>query len=539
MQLKDLIERGYFPKEFPPPFNTSKLANNIDSITSCTGEKTPRKSQYTSFSISKGKISRRFLGIPNPRNFIYLSQLITKNWMQFERIFKLSKYSKSFPVPETDIQKRSVSTYSKNIADFRKEVIETSFSKLIEIRVDISKFYPSIYTHTVSWAFLGKEKAKHYFNKKHTLKSLIAGGDSDAKLYEIAEKIDSCIRDCQEKQSIGVPIGPDTSHIIAELIACRIDNILEDKFQNINLKACRYYDDYYLFVATKDEADQVLKGLQKILADFKLEINESKVEIKDFPFAFEDEFALSLSQFDFKGTENSIKHYFSLIWQFAEKNPLKTDSIFKYALKRFEFRTTTIPKINWELFENLLFKTALVEPSILDIVTRILLLYKDYLDAKSKAKLKELIEFVINYHSSIGHNFEVSWALWLAKTFQVEISTKIATCVIEMKDAISILILLDISKTTNLIQDSPNFSQIESELNSNILFSEDWLLAYEGVKKGWLTPSNANFLDENDFFKILKAHDVEFYDPSKQLDIDEHQKNSASFATTGTYPNMI
>jgi hypothetical protein len=511
MQLKDLIERGYFPKELPPPFNTSTLANNVNSIMSSWAvifeqngtasspnfvltkkvEETPsefksRKKEHsnnfinrfsssksTEFSISKGKLSRRFLRIPNPKHFIALSEKITNNWVLFENVFRLSQYSQSLPVPEREGKKRSVHTKSKGVADFRNQLIETSFSKLIEIRVDISKFYPTIYTHSVTWGLLGKEKAKNYFNKKDRLDTLIASGDMDAKLYKLADEIDSCIRSCQERQSIGLPIGPDTSHIIAELIACRIDNILQTQFASINLKACRYYDDYYLFVSTKDEADIVLKGLQKILTDFQLEINESKVKIQEFPFSFEDEFTLVLSQFNFKGTniENSIKHYFSLIWGIVEKKSLKSDTIFKYALKTFEYRTTEIPKKNWKLFESLLLKTALVEPSILDIVARILLSYQSYLDANSKDKLKELIEFTINSHCPIRHNFEVSWALWLAKTFEIEIGEKIANCVIEMKDAICILVLLDIYKTTKLIQGSLNFSQIEKELNSEILFS--------------------------------------------------------------------
>ena len=565
MQLKDLIERGYFPKELPPPFHTSTLANNVNSIISSwaicfeqngtiaspnfilrqqAGEskndfKKRKKahtnnfinrfnsSKATEFTISKGRLSRRFLRIPSPKHFIALSEKITNNWALFENVFRLSQYSKSLPVPEKDVKKRSVHTKSKGVADFRNQLIETSFSKLIEIRVDISKFYPSIYTHSVTWGFLGKEKAKNYFNQRDRLDILIANGDIDAKLYEIADDIDNCIRSCQERQSIGIPIGPDTSHIIAELIACRIDNILQTQFASINLKACRYYDDYYLFVSTKDEADRVLKGVQKILTDFQLEVNESKIRIKGFPFSFEDEFTLTLLQFDFKGKNlgNSIKHYFSLIWGLAEKNPLKADRIFKYALKTFEYRTTEIPKINWTLFENLLLKTALLEPSILDIVTRILLSYRSYINAESKTKLKELIELIILYHSPMKHNFEVSWALWLAKTFEIGIAETTVNYVIEMKDTICLLVLLDISKTTKLVQGNPpDFSRIESELNSDILFSEYWLLAYEGVKKGWLTPRNANFLDENHFFKLLKDLDVEFYDTSKQLEVYEPKK---------------
>jgi len=92
--------------------------------------------------------------------------------------------------------------------------------KTIEIKVDISKFYPTIYTHTIAWALLGKEKAKFYFKQKDNLAALIADGDSDAELYKYAESLDNAIRACQERQSIGIPIGPDSSHILAEAVAC-------------------------------------------------------------------------------------------------------------------------------------------------------------------------------------------------------------------------------------------------------------------------------------------------------------------------------
>ena len=186
--------------------------------------------------------------------------------------------------------------------------------------------------------------------------ALIAANDHDAKLYKLADDIDTSVRNCQERQSIGIPIGPDTSHIISELIACRIDSILQNEFSDIKLKGCRYHDDYDLYVSTRDEADRVLKGLQRILNDFQLEINESKVRIKEFPFAFEDKFTLIFNQFHFKETSlsNSIKYYFSLVWGLIDENSQRPDWIFKYALKIFELRTVTITKKSWKIFEDLL-----------------------------------------------------------------------------------------------------------------------------------------------------------------------------------------
>jgi hypothetical protein len=557
MTLKDLIERGYFPKELPPPFDTSDLAADIATtiatwktvfenntqinlasfvLTPNVGEtpqdyKTRKKvhrghfiskynsSKATVYSISKGKLSRRFLQIPNPKHFSILSEKIVSRWANYEAVFNLSEYSKSYPIPELAVDKRSVSTFSKSVAEFRSSLLRTSIDKLIEVRVDISKFYPTIYTHSIAWALLGKDKAKYYFKEKDNLDTLIAGGDTDAELYKYAESVDIAIRACQERQSIGIPIGPDTSHIIAEIVACRIDDILKTRLGSIGLKACRYYDDYYLYVSSKDEADKVLKGLQLILSEFQLEINEAKVKIREFPFAFEDEFTTSLHSFDFKKTNqtNSIKHYFSMLWDFAERNPKKTDWIFKYALRIFEFSTIVIQKNSWKVFEDLLIKTALVEPAILDILTRIFITYNSYLDADSKEKLKRLVNVAIKEHCSVRHNFEMAWALWIAKTFEIEIEEQSAYDIIETRDSVSNLILLDLINNSTLVKGSPRVADLEAELKDDILMTDNWLLAYEGVKKGWLSPSEANLLDNNLFFKILKDKNVEFYKPTKQL----------------------
>ena len=557
MKLKDLIERGYFPKELPPPFDTSDLSADIvatlaswatvfennTQINSATfvltqnqGE-TPQQfkdrkkahrayfiskynaSRATVYSISKGKLSRRFLQIPNPKHFSILSEKIISRWTDYQVVYNLSEYSQSYPIPETSTEKRSVATFSKSVAEFRNSLLKTSIDKLIEVKVDISKFYPTIYTHSIAWALLGKEKAKHYFKEKDNLDALITSGDTDAKLYKYAESVDVALRACQERQSIGIPIGPDTSHIIAELVACRIDSILKTRLSSFELKACRYYDDYYLYVSTKDEADKALKSLQLILSEFQLEINEAKVKIRDFPFAFEDEFTTSLHAFDFKKTNqtNSIKHYFSSIWAFAERNPKKTDWIFKYSLRIFEFSTVVIQNKSWKVFEDLLIKTALIEPAILDILTRIFITYSSYLDADSKEKLKRLINVTIKEHCPVRHNFEIAWALWIAKTFEIEIEEQSANNIIDTRDSISNLILLDLINNSTLINGHPRLSDIEAELKDDILMSENWLLAYEGVKKGWLTPIEANLLDNNLFFKILKNKNVEFYKQIKQL----------------------
>jgi hypothetical protein len=52
-----------------------------------------------------------------------------------------------------------------------------------------------------------------------------------------------------------------------------------------------------------------------------------------------------------------------------------------------------------------------------------------------------------------------------------------------------------------------------SHLTKDDLYAEHWLLAYEACVHDWLTPpSGDDYLSSDDFFAILRRHDVLFYD---------------------------
>ena len=555
MEENRLISRGYFPKELPPAFNTESLDSNLSSVktewetlwnnvtTKQSGESKSdfqlrrnsftskySSSQCTNYSISKGKLARRTLRIPNPLHFIKVCELISNNWSKIQSIYNDSEYSTSFPIMESRENKRAVRTSSKNVQDLRNQIIEKSINKLIQVKIDISQFYPTIYTHIISWCTIDKIKAKVLYKKsKEELQALIELGDQDAINYSFADRLDIAIRACQDKQSIGIPIGPDTSHIIAELIACKIDVVLKKELPHLDFTGCRYYDDYYFFVNTRDEADLVIKTLQKILNEYQLEINDKKVEVEEYPFPFENDWVTDLHRFEFKETNasNGLKHYFSLMWQIGQKHSSRTDWIFKYALKTFEFGTNKLPVSSWETFENLLLKSTLIQPAILDITTSILLSYKDRLNDSSKLKIKNLIDNVVQMHSSVNHNFEVSWALWLAKSFEIRINVDVANLVLKTNDTASILILLCLDKEMGLVDGTPNYSMIETQLKDDILMSENWMLAYESVLKGWLTSSEENLIDKNEFFKILKQKGISFFDCSRQIAFPNLEETSS------------
>lgn len=96
MNLTTLLQRGYFPKELPPPFETKDFAKKSKFIKSnwnklLSEKQIPKNgesnreakrrfnddytakygsSQQTIFSLGKGLFSRRKLSIPHPKQYL-------------------------------------------------------------------------------------------------------------------------------------------------------------------------------------------------------------------------------------------------------------------------------------------------------------------------------------------------------------------------------------------------------------------------------------------------------------------------------------
>ena len=113
-----------------------------------------------------------------------------------------------------------------------ERAIRSSASRYL-LRADFSRFYPSLYTHALSWAIHGKDLAKQ--------------NQADASL--LGNRLDRAVRNTQDRQTLGIPVGPDTSDLMGEVLAVAIDlRLLSDVG---TLAGVRYVDDYYLFVFSR------------------------------------------------------------------------------------------------------------------------------------------------------------------------------------------------------------------------------------------------------------------------------------------------
>ncbi|MEH2007389.1 hypothetical protein, partial [Nostoc sp.] len=127
-------------------------------------------------------------------------------------------------------------------------------------------------------------------------------------------------------------------------------------------------------------------------------------------------------------------------------------------------------------------------------------------------------------HSELNHSHEISWALWLSKSLSIPIKEEVAQKISQLEDSIVALITLDIN-SSNLVQGKIDFSLWQSILTINHLYSSNWLLCYEANIKGYFPQiTQNNYLENDNFFAVLKQNNVSFYDSLKQIKLEDNNE---------------
>nr|WP_275441580.1 RNA-directed DNA polymerase [Brevibacillus laterosporus] len=375
-----------------------------------------------------------------------------------------------------------------------QRVLRSSSSRVL-LRTDISRYYPTIYTHSLPWAIHTKAFAKRNRQNIH-----------------YGNLLDECMRNCQDSQTIGIPIGPDTSLIISEIIGAEIDYLFSQRVPQA--RGFRFVDDYYLYFDTIANAEQACSALHQILREFELDHNLAKTSITHLPELLEKEWASELRVYDVRtnptAQKNDIISYFSKAFDYSIKFP--HDPVIKYAVKRS--KTFNISRTNWHIYESLILKSMIVEASTLKIALEILLSYELHDYPLNRTNITETITDIILYHAPFNHSYEISWALWISKSLNIPLDMRVAHAVSQINNSFVALIALDLSNS-GLIS-GLNTSNWQTYLNVANMYQEQWLLNYEAQVKGWLTGGRTPF-SSGSLFSDLQSNSVEFYDSTLQV----------------------
>ena len=517
-ELFQILQRGYFPKELPPAFNTYTFALNANDLKrNLQAGWSDKDACPIPCSIPKNGIGRRYIHVLHPLPYFFLAKYITENYAIVKKVCAKSAISYSTPVQTRGLKHRYFAAKSKNVASFKEAQQNISLDKYVELKVDISNFYPSIYTHVIPWAFVGKDVAQGIWRGRK-FRTPLSYPSSLISDYDIANQIDDLIEKCQEKQTHGIPVGPDVSFIIAEAILSYLDNVILSKCSNV--VGCRYYDDYYLYFDNTEEAEKTLKVMIDEFKQMGLEINLSKVEINQLPISVVESFSVKLSPYDFKSkrTDQMLQIYFELIWSLVRGCPSKVQTILKYGLTTLERNLPIMSSKEEKLLNILLFKTALLSPSAIPYILSIAKKENDDLDDRI---IKRMTDAVLRKHLQLGHHIELLWALWMCKLYALDIDVNVVLDLFHLKNPLCTLMLLDYLNNDNpaLLTNANIAKEIHDLINSlsaASLYDEWWIVLYEGVVKGWLPL--ISIVQGDDFFNYLLGKKVSFYDVDKNAD---------------------
>ncbi|BCV41673.1 hypothetical protein [Shewanella algae] len=157
MKLKDFLTKGFLPKEFPSLFDSSDLSKTI-SYNDNVFKSDPKISRPTKTSIPKSAGFRRSITMPNPKHYSMLVKFLVKHSREIERFYNVSKISMSKAISKNDSSRAIVNEY--NFEQVMQEKINKGYSSRFLLTADISKFYNTIYTHSIPWAIHTKDVSK-------------------------------------------------------------------------------------------------------------------------------------------------------------------------------------------------------------------------------------------------------------------------------------------------------------------------------------------------------------------------------------------
>ena len=101
-----------------------------------------------------------------------------------------------------------------------------------------------------------------------------------------------------------------------------------------------------------------------------------------------------------------------------------------------------------------------------------------------------------------GNDYELSWSLWIVKSFEIKLPKSVSTVLATSKDTISRLITLDLVNSKLIDKADLDTTKWVDLLETQSLKNENWLFAYEvGIKK-WIG-TDFNYIDSVSYFKIL------------------------------------
>lgn len=514
LTLKEsLLKVGYLPENLPPTFTTDALGSFLAAKDGWISRKPVRAANYNT---SKRGMTRRTFSLVHPETAHDLAAFIDVHADAFAEFFGRSPFSLSAPRLMEDGD-RAVQIASHS------ELEAARLAKLAPFRfiakTDISRFYHSIYTHSVPWAFHGKAAAKA--DRKPT---------SEATFMN---RLDAVLCSGQDGQTIGIPVGPDASRYVAELVGTAIDLEFLARGGAENCEVIRHVDDVWIGAHTHADAEAALWKYREAIRSFELDINESKTLITSEHFQFSDVWPSDIStriEFAINSPSKRVPDRLRAALEYAFSLAAKDgdDGILKYTLRYLD--RSKLADEHWEHIEPFLKRAAVHFGHTVDYVARIVV-WRHL--ARRDLEIAEWTPIIVNLlqrHGRLGNDGEVCWALYVALRLGIPVPLEVAQSIVTNCGALSTVSLLSMAEFG--LVDVSIFSFAENAIITESASGSYWPIFLEWQAKDW--PEGVFMVPDNPLIEEIAGNKISIFDatqlPAVFDDFDEEDFGSVGHA---------
>lgn len=528
-----LLDFGMMAEALPPCFTSKGLGAAIENAIGTPNQASDKacEKDFIRYSNTRHTLTPRELGIPHPMAYYRLCNFIGDQWQLIQLSSFVSHLKNYIHVEKIENKPYIFKMGYGNLSKYDQEDVRVKlkFGARYRVDADISSFFPSIYTHAISWAMHGKAEAK----KNRRL------------CCWHGNKLDKLVGDMNHGQTSGILIGPHASSVISELILTKIDSKL---IGNDLGSYIRKTDDYEFYAKDEEEAHRFTKYLSIYLDEYELKLNTKKTKITPLPIA-EFHWKAKLNQFKFPQIKNqeigfpTCKDYLQLAEALGSEEGLM--SPLKYAAK------VLIPKLdNGEL------SSRATENTLITLLS--LCVSYPYLCptigtciAVEKLQDKILKKFIKDLlKKGVDHQYTdaIAYGLYFAKKYKIKLcedkseiklcedkgkSTfikdknkpsficKLANTIFDLQDCISMVLLHEYISTSELFSQEPNpiikkLKGFAEEKNEDNLGDRDryWLLIYTILDKESIKKTDP-------FLGKLKERGFSFIDWDRRIETDD------------------
>jgi hypothetical protein len=506
-----LLKSHYLAEEFPGVVTTSNFATycvnkhaSLETVKALLG----RTTLYGTFSAPRAVGTRRVLALPHPTSQLALSRIIAENRDTIAAIIDSSKitlYKTSSKIKES---RAFVGLDFRSRAKAEARILARS---PVILKADIANFFHTIYSHSLPWAVLGKQDVK---NTRE-------GKDKSAKdelKNHWSSKIDEAIQSGNSRETFGIPVGPDTSRIIAEILLAGIHK--EEPFAKLMVgrDAYRLVDDFFIGFDDESAARRCHDALRRVLWDYNLHLNETKTKITPASQVFENGWKFDIENFRITDTSPSKQHV--AVGRLLDITLRHCESEQDWRPASFFCRrllSIDIDPSNFSFVRDCILRVGRDFTMCLKFVTQFVTNYRDSLaDDESRRIIEQWAKHILATHAKRGHDFEVSSILVICGVLGIKVDQAFIALDEKIVSPVVLSIIGLLSADQLLIGQWDEWRTPPAGTGS-IANGRNWLPHYEAVLRKWtkdpeilreiksdplfsqLLKSKVTFLDDSDF----------------------------------------